>query len=215
MEWPRLEAAFRECPLVPVLNVSRIEDAAPLAHALVAGGITVCEVTLRTEAGLPAISAFKEAEPDLITGGGSVLDAGMLKEVTNAGADFVDSPGLDQDLLQAFVHCPVPVLPGVATASEAMVAYKAGYRHVKLFPASAINGAELVRALAAPFPDLKFMPSGGVNFSNLSTYLTLPNVNAVGGTWITKPELMKAGDWGSIEGRAREAANVARSLMKH
>lgn len=212
MDWNRLEAALSECPLVPILNVPRIEDAGPLASALAAGGITVCEVTLRTDVGLSAIEAFKSAEPSMITGGGSVLDSAAMQDVLEAGADFIDSPGLDEDLLSAINRCPVPVLPGVATASEAMVAYKAGIKHVKLFPASVVGGAEFIRALAAPLPDMAFMPTGGVTLSNISSFLTQPNVFSVGGTWITKPELLEKGDFASITLRAREARKAARSL---
>ncbi|MEM1149189.1 MAG: bifunctional 4-hydroxy-2-oxoglutarate aldolase/2-dehydro-3-deoxy-phosphogluconate aldolase [Pseudomonadota bacterium] len=212
MDWETLEAALCDCPLVPVLNVARPEDAAPLASALVAGGVTVCEVTLRTEAGLSAISAFKSECPGLITGGGSVLDSRAMHDVVSAGADFVVSPGLDDELLETFATCPVPVLPGVATASEAMVAYKAGLRHVKLFPASVIGGPELIKALAAPLPDMAFMPTGGVTLANISSFLTQPNVFSVGGTWIAKPELMERGDWAAITQRAKEARNAARSL---
>ncbi len=212
MEWSRLESALRACPLVPVLNVPSAGQASRLASALVAGGITVCEVTLRTEAGLAAIEAFRTAEPDLITGGGSVLDTGALQTVLDAGANFIVSPGLDDELVAAFAKCPVPVLPGVATASEAMVAHKAGFRHVKLFPASAIGGAELIKALAAPFPEMAFMPSGGVTLANISSFLTLPNVFCVGGTWIARPDLIERGDWDAITARAREARIAARSL---
>lgn len=212
MDWKRLEAAFRECPLVPVLNVPKVEDAAPLAKALAAGGITVCEVTLRTEAGLEAIAEFKSAEPDLITGAGSVLDTASVNRVLKAGAEFIVSPGLDDELVEAFANCPVPTLPGVATASEAMVAHKAGLDHVKLFPASVIGGADLVRALAAPLPEMTFMPTGGVTLANISSFLTQPNVQAVGGTWIAKQKLLEAGDWASITSRAREARNAARSF---
>ncbi len=214
MDWNRLEDALRECPLVPVLNVPRIEDAAPLAGALAAGGISVCEVTLRTQAGLAAIGAFKSAEPDLITGGGSVLNTSAMQDVLASGADFIVSPGLDDELLEAFADCPVPVLPGVATASEAMVAYKAGIKHVKLFPATVIGGPELIRALAAPLPDMVFMPTGGVTLANISSFLTLPNVFSVGGTWIAKPELVARGDWASITSRAKEAREAARSLRR-
>lgn len=212
MDWKRLEAAFRECPLVPVLNVPKVEDAAPLAKALSAGGITVCEVTLRTEAGLEAITEFKNAQPDLITGAGSVLTAGAMDRVLAAGAEFVVSPGLDDELTEAFSDCPVPTLPGVATASEAMTAHKAGIDHVKLFPASVIGGADLIRALAAPLPEMTFMPTGGVTLANISSFLTQPNVEAVGGTWIAKQTLVEAGDWASITARAREARNAARSF---
>lgn len=212
VDWTRLEAALRECPLVPVLNVPRLEDAAPLASALRAGGITVCEVTLRTQAGRDAISAFKETEPGMITGGGSVLCAGSMQEVLAAGADFIVSPGLDAELAEAFATCRVPALPSVATSTEAMAAFKAGLTHVKLFPAAVIGGADLIRALMAPLPEMRFMPTGGVTLANISSFLTLPNVFSVGGTWIAKPELIGRGDWGSITLRAREARKAARAL---
>jgi len=122
MDWNTLEAALSECPLVPILNVPRIEDSGPLASALAAGGITICEVTLRTDVGLSAIEAFKSAEPSMITGGGSVLDATALQDVLEAGADFIDSPGLDEDLLGAINHCPVPVLPRTGCARSLLLA---------------------------------------------------------------------------------------------
>ncbi len=210
MDWPTLAKALAASPIVPVLSVDPLDVATPLAHALQAGGITVAEVTLRTAAGLEAISAFKRACPDMVVGAGTVLDANDLRRALDAGADFIVSPGFDAGLLDVLAGAPVPVLPGVATPGEAMAARNAGLRHVKLFPAEIVGGAAMIRSLGGPLQDMKFMPTGGVTLANLGDYLALDNVYAVGGTWIAKPDHLAAGDWSGIEARAREACEAAR-----
>lgn len=212
MDWQTIETALAACPIVPVLAVPHIDHAAPLARALAEGGITVSELTLRTDAGLPSIAAFKAAVPGMVVGMGTVLNAGDLAASVDAGADFIVTPGFDAALLAALSQCPVPVLPGVATAGEAMAARSGGIRQVKLFPAEAVGGAALIKGLGGPLQDMAFMPTGGVTLENMGDYLALANVYAVGGTWIAKTEQIEAGDWAGITERARDACERARAF---
>lgn len=212
MDFSKLDAGLANCPVVPVLAIPELEQAAPLAKALAAGGITVSEITLRTPAGLPAIQVFKEAAPGMVVGAGTILDANDLDAAVTAGSDFIVSPGFDAGLLDALSKCPVPPLPGVATAGEAIAARNAGISRVKLFPASLVGGAPMIKALGGPIQDLSFMPTGGVTVDNMGDYLSLPNVYAVGGTWIAKPEHLNASDWDGITTRARAACEAAAQL---
>jgi len=209
MDWQTLTDALTAAPVVPVLSVDPLESAAPLAEALAAGGIKVAEITLRTEAGLAAIAAFKAASPGMIVGAGTILDASDLDRAVEAGADFIVTPGFDAPLLTALAGVSVPVLPGVATPGEAIAARSAGLHRVKLFPAEIVGGAGMIGALSGPLPDMAFMPTGGVTLANLGAYLALGNVLAVGGTWIARPGDIAAGDWAGIEARAREACTAA------
>ncbi|MEM1149182.1 MAG: bifunctional 4-hydroxy-2-oxoglutarate aldolase/2-dehydro-3-deoxy-phosphogluconate aldolase [Pseudomonadota bacterium] len=209
MDWHHLESALVRCPVVPVLAVPDIDSAAPLAKALHAGGITVSELTLRTQAGLPSIAAFKSAAPDMVVGMGTVLDKNTLAASVDAGSDFIVTPGFDGPLLEALAACPVPALPGVATAGEAMAARGVGIKRVKLFPADAVGGASLIKGLGGPLSDMAFMPTGGVTLENMGDYLALGNVYAVGGTWIARTEHIEAGDWAGITQRARTASEAA------
>ncbi len=211
MNWTRLEPALQACPVVPVLTIPSAEHAEPLARALEAGGITVSETTLRTPAGIEAVQTFRSVCNDMVVGVGSILDEKALTASIDAGADFVVTPGFDMQLLEALVQAPVPALPGVSTPSEAMMARRAGLRKVKLFPAEVVGGAEMLKGLAGPIPDMSFMPTGGVTLANMAEYLALPNVYAVGGTWIAKAEHLEAGDWDGITARAREAVDMARA----
>jgi len=201
----------RACPVVPVLSVETVGQAAPLAEALARGGITVAEMTLRTPAGLAAIAAMKAAVPDLVVGAGTVLSAKDVNDCMEGGADFLVSPGTSPELLSAMAAAPVPALPGVATPSEAMAARALGLTHLKLFPAAVVGGLDMLKGMAGPLADLSFMPTGGVKPDNMADYLALPSVYGVGGTWIAKPEHVAAGDWSGIEARAREAASIAKA----
>jgi len=209
MDWTRILKALRACPIVPVLSVDRVEHAQPLANALAAGGITVSEITLRTEAGLPSIAAFKAARPDMIVGAGTVLDINDLRRARDGGSDFIVTPGFDAELLASLADCPIPVIPGIATASEAIAARNAGLNRVKLFPAEIVGGAAAIRAFSGPLPDMGFMPTGGVTPDNLTEYLRQETVFAVGGTWIAKGDHASSGDWQAITARAREALEAA------
>jgi 2-dehydro-3-deoxyphosphogluconate aldolase/(4S)-4-hydroxy-2-oxoglutarate aldolase len=212
MDWNRILTALDACPIVPVLSIPEAEHAEPLARALADGGITVSEITLRTPAGLGAIGTFKKACPDMVVGAGTILSAADLDTAVEAGAEFIVSPGFDSALLERLAACTVPVLPGVATAGEAMAARAAGIMRVKLFPASLAGGAPMIKALGAPIQDMGFMPTGGVTLDNLADYLSLPNVYAVGGTWIAKPEHLVAGDWAGIAERASQALAAAKAI---
>lgn len=212
MTLERLMELTRVCPVVPVLSVDTVEQAAPLAHALAEGGITVSEMTLRTPAGLNAITAMKSATPEMAVGAGTVLTLADVTACEDAGADFLVSPGTSPELLDAMAKASVPALPGIATPSEAMAARAKGLTHLKLFPAAVVGGVNMIKGIAGPIPDLNFMPTGGVNTENMKDYLAQPTIYAVGGTWIAKPEHVRAGDWSGITERAREACTIAREV---
>ena len=193
-----LDAILHRQPVLPVLNIERQADILPLADALAAGGLTNLEVTLRTSVGLTAIGLLAEQRPHLCVGAGTVLDARQYQSALNAGARFIVSPGSTDELLALGLDSPVPLLPGVTTASEVMRGYRLGYRCFKLFPAEACGGVALLKALAGPFPDVRFCPTGGITPQNLPGYLELNNVLAVGGSWMAPPALVTAGDWTAI-----------------
>lgn len=194
------------CPVVPVVVLDDPAQALPLGKALLAGGIDVIEVTLRTAAGLDGIRALS-ALPDLQVAAGSVLNAAQVDGVHEAGAEVIISPGLSLDVLDRADTLGLPALPGVATASELMKAADRGLSEVKFFPAGLLGGPAGVRALSAPFPGMTFMPSGGVSPDNIAAYLALPCVPAVSGSWMVEPALLRAGDWDQVT--ARSAAAVA------
>ncbi|MEC7290247.1 MAG: bifunctional 4-hydroxy-2-oxoglutarate aldolase/2-dehydro-3-deoxy-phosphogluconate aldolase [Pseudomonadota bacterium] len=207
-------ATFREAlhgaPIVPVLTVPAVEHAAPLATALIEGGLRSAEVTLRTPVGLKVIEEMKNAQPDLIVGAGTICSEGDVDAALKAGADFLVSPGASPDLLKALSAHDGVILPGVATASEAMTRFEEGFGVQKFFPAEASGGANFLKSLAGPLPHIDFMPTGGVKPHNAMDYLSLPNVIAAGGTWIALPEEMDAGDWTGIEAKVREAAALGK-----
>ena len=191
-------------PVIPVLTIERIEDAVPLAKALVDGGLSALEITLRTNVALAAIKAIADAVPDAVPGVGTVTTPEDLSQARAAGARFAVSPGFAPDLVQAADQ--MPFLPGVATASEAMAAQRAGLQYLKFFPAEAMGGRPTLQALAGPFPRLTFCPTGGIGRDNAADYLALKNVRCVGGSWIAPNEAIAAGQWETITGLAREAA---------
>ncbi len=197
--------AAKAAPIVPVLVVPRIEHAAPLAHALYAGGLTTAEVTLRTASGLGVIEAMKAAEPRLIVGAGTVLTGDDAHASVDAGADFLVSPGMTKTLRKALGKLKAIMIPGVATASEAMARQEEGFTYLKLFPAVAAGGVAAIKGLGGPLPDLRFMPTGGVTAETAASYLGLPNVFAVGGSWLATETDLSAGDWSGIEAKARAA----------
>lgn len=204
-------ARIREiCALAPVIPVLVIEDAAwavPLAQALVAGGLPVLEVTLRTPAALAAITAMATV-PGAVVGAGTVLNAQDARRAAVAGAQFAVSPGLTPRFAAACTEVALPLLPGVATASEAMAAHEAGFDALKFFPAGSAGGAGYLKALAGPLPALGFCPTGGVSAQNATAYLSLKNVLCVGGSWVAPEAMMRAGDWAGIEALARQAAEL-------
>jgi 2-dehydro-3-deoxyphosphogluconate aldolase/(4S)-4-hydroxy-2-oxoglutarate aldolase len=200
---PDLDSIMKAAPVIPVLVIERVEDALPVARALVAGGLPVLEVTLRTPAALAAIRAMKEVE-GAIVGAGTVLNPSQLNAAIEAGAEFAVSPGLTQALGEAAAKSPVPLLPGVATASDVMRALDLGFTRLKFFPAMAAGGVAALKGLSAVFGGISFCPTGGITPENAPEWLALPSVTCVGGSW-----LVPAGasvDTEAIERRARAAA---------
>ena len=198
-------------PVIPVLTVSGVEDGLAQAKALTAGGLFAIEVTLRTPSALAAIKAIAEEVPDAVVGAGTIVSADQIDEAVAVGARFLVSPGASPDLARAAAASPVPFLPGCATASEAMALRDLGFRALKLFPAEAVGGARLLASLAAPLPDLRFCPTGGIDLSRAPDYLRLPNVACVGGSWMLPKDALRRGDYIVVEGLAREAAALARA----
>ncbi|MFA5678175.1 MAG: bifunctional 4-hydroxy-2-oxoglutarate aldolase/2-dehydro-3-deoxy-phosphogluconate aldolase [Pseudomonas sp.] len=194
----RLSSIFDQQRVLPVLSIQRETDILPLADALAAGGITNLEVTLRTPLGLGAIRVLAEQRPDICVGAGTVLDGRQFQSVLDAGARFIVSPGCTDELLALGLDSPVPLLPGVTTASEIMQGYRLGYRCFKLFPAEICGGVALLKALAGPFHDVRFCPTGGITPQKMPDYLAMENVVAVGGSWMVPPQLVQAGDWDAI-----------------
>ena len=197
-------------PLIPVIVIEDIEHAVPMAKALVAGGLHLLEVTLRTEAGLAAIKLISEQVPDAIVGAGTVCNADEYQQAIDAGAQFIVSPGLTLELIQKAQQIQKEgkwngvFLPGVATASEVMQAKAAGFTQLKCFPASAIGGVKLLKAWSGPFADIQFCPTGGISPENYQEYLSLDNVMCVGGSWITEGRLLTANNWPEVEKRAHD-----------
>ena len=200
----RIEEIMTLSPLIAVVTVSEAARAAPLAQALVKGGVRAIEITLRTPAALAAIEAAAQVE-GAVVGAGTVLSIQDLRAATEAGAKFAVSPGSTPSLLEAARAAPIPLLPGVATASELMQGLELGYSNFKFFPAEAAGGAAVLKGLAGPFPQAKFCPTGGVTLDNAGDYLSLPNVVCVGGSWLAPDKLTAAGDWDAIEALARSA----------
>jgi 2-dehydro-3-deoxyphosphogluconate aldolase/(4S)-4-hydroxy-2-oxoglutarate aldolase len=200
---------LQRCPVVPVVVLDHPDQALPLGEALLAGGIDVVEITLRTDAGLEAIRRLS-ALPDLHVGAGSVLVPDQADQVVEAGARFVVSPGLSVDVVQRCRALDVPALPGVATAGELMTATALGLDEVKFFPAGLLGGPAAIKALAAPFTRVAFMPSGGVNAGNMTDYLAVPAVPAVSGSWMVDPALLHAKNWDEITARSAAAITTAR-----
>jgi 2-dehydro-3-deoxyphosphogluconate aldolase/(4S)-4-hydroxy-2-oxoglutarate aldolase len=200
---------LRMCPVVPVVVIHDAAHALPLGEALLAGGITIAEITLRTSAGIHAIRALADRLPELYVGAGSVLIADHVDQVVDAGARFVVSPGLSIDVLTRSRNRGVPALPGVATSSELMTAMALGVTEVKFFPAGLLGGPAAIRALTAPFTTMSFMPSGGVNAENMTDYLAIPAVPAVSGSWMVDPDLLLDGRWETVTTRSRAAIAAA------
>jgi 2-dehydro-3-deoxyphosphogluconate aldolase / (4S)-4-hydroxy-2-oxoglutarate aldolase len=197
---------LRLSPVIPVLTIARLEHAAPLAQALVRGGITVLEVTLRTACALDAITEMREAAPDAVVGAGTLTRAEDFAAVQRAGAQFAVTPGLTPDLMFGAGETRLPLLPGVMTPTELIAARAAGFRACKLFPAQQAGGVGMLKALAGPFPDVGFCPTGGITRANAAEFLAQPNVLCVGGSWLAPRDLVEARDWGGIEALARDAA---------
>lgn len=201
-------ALARLAPVIPVLVVDRADQAAPLAAALVAGGLPVLEVTLRTPAALDAIAAMAQV-PGARVGAGTVLTATDAQRAKAAGATFAVAPGATPALIAACTDLGLPLLPGAATASEVMGLLDHGYTLAKFFPASAAGGIPLLSAWHGPLPAMRFCPTGGIGAGNANAWLALPNVVCVGGSWVAPAALVAASDWAGVEGLAGAAARLA------
>jgi 2-dehydro-3-deoxyphosphogluconate aldolase/(4S)-4-hydroxy-2-oxoglutarate aldolase len=202
-----LELATRG-PVIPVIVLQRVEEAVPLARALVDGGVTVLEVTLRTPVALRCIEAIAAAVPQALVGAGTVRSVADARDAVAAGARFAVSPGYTHDIGHACRDLGLPLLPGVATASEVLQATADGLHFLKFFPASAAGGVPMLKALAGPFPDVAFCPTGGISAQTAPQYLALPNVPVCGGSWLTPADAVEAGDWPRITALARETASL-------
>lgn len=192
-------------PVMPVVTISDVSRAVPLARALIAGGLRTIEITLRTHEALAAVAAIAREVPQAVLGVGTVLTAKDLKDAADAGAAFAISPGSTPALLDAARHGPLPFLPGVATAGELMAGLERGFTTFKLFPAAQVGGVGALKALAGPFPGARFCPTGGVDAASATSYLTLPNVICVGGSWVAPEAAIAEGNFHYIEEMAREA----------
>ncbi len=199
--------------VVPVIVVTDPAQAVPMAEALLAGGVDVMEITLRSAAGLAAIEAVARAVPEMQVGAGTVTRASEVAQVLAAGARFGLSPGSTPGLLAAVLAAGLPFVPGVASPSEAMAARDAGFTLMKCFPAAQLGGVEVLKAWGGPLPDLRFCPTGGVSLANMGSFLALPNVAMVGGSWLTPAAAVKAGDWAQITRLAREATEAVNALQ--
>lgn len=196
--------------VIPVLRIDALEQAVPLAGALIAGGLDVLEVTLRTPVAVDAARAMMDAYPQAKVGLGTVTDRAGLAKAEDLGVAFAVSPGLSPDLADAARQSPLPFLPGVSTVSEAMTARQAGFNHLKLFPAELSGGVKLLQSMAPLFAALQFCPTGGVSPANMGEYLAQPNVFAIGGSWLAPADILARGDWAAITDLARAAVDTAR-----
>ncbi len=197
-------------PVIPVIVIDDLRHAVPMARALVAGGIRVLEVTMRTPVALDAVRAIAGEVPDAIVGVGTVTQTKHFTEAKNAGAQFAVTPGLTRDLARAAIDMALPLLPGVMTPSDIIAALNEGFTALKFFPATAAGGTTMLKALAGPFADVAFCPTGGITVATAPDFLALNNVKCVGGSWLTPKNLMDANDWSGIEKLAREAAGLKR-----
>lgn len=199
---------FAKIRIVPVVTIARLADAVALARALVAGGLPVIEVTLRTDSALAAVRVIAKEVPDAVVGLGTVAQEADIEPAMQAGAKFLVSPGTPATLAAVLAQAPIPCLPGCSTATEAMALAARGFKLLKFFPAEAAGGIAWLKAIAAPLPDIRFCPTGGINRSNAAAYLALPNVTAVGGTWVAPQDVIVAGDFARVTALAREAAQL-------
>lgn len=201
-----LDSIFAHSRLLPVISIEDMQDVLPLVDALAGGGIDTFEITLRTPFGLPAIELLRRERPTLCIGAGTILDEDQFQAVQNAGAQFIVTPGCTDALLERGLTSAIPLLPGIATASEVLMAYQLGYRRFKLFPAQAVGGIALLKAFAGPFGDVRFCPTGGIALGSAQGYLALDNVMCVGGSWMAPQALIRRRDWAGIRRLSEESA---------
>ncbi len=207
-----IQQRLSTAPIVPLVQAADPDVAVQTANALAAGGLTVVEVVFRTAEALQCLAAVSTSCDKVIVGAGTVLDVSQAKAAIEAGAKFLVSPGLNEDVVKLAVARNIDVFPGVSTATEAMHAWNLGLRTVKFFPAGQAGGTAMIKALGSVFGEMKFMPTGGVSAANLADYLALPSVIACGGSWLTPKESIAAGDYEVITNLAREAVAIAAKI---
>lgn len=193
-------------PVIPVIVIQRVEDAVPLAEALLEGGVRVLEVTLRSKAALASMEAIAKALPGAVLGAGTVRSGADAMAAKNAGCQFAVTPGYLESIAETCKKIGLPLLPGVSTASEVMMANEAGFDFLKLFPATAVGGVGMLKALNGPFPDVAFCPTGGITIETAPNFLALPNVLVCGGSWLTPDEAVRTANWIRIKRLAEGAA---------
>lgn len=205
-----MRTLLEQIPVVPVVVIEDASRAVSVANALVAGGLPIIEVTMRTAAAADAIAAIRSEVPDAHVGAGTVLSGEQAHTIVKAGARFIVSPGLHEGVVRAANELSVPIIPGIATATEAQEAWNLGLRELKFFPAGQAGGIDMIKSLAAVFRDVVFMPTGGVSPKNLRDYLEVPAVLACGGSWLTPKDAIENGDYGRITELAAEAVAIAK-----
>ena len=203
-----IENILTSAPVVPVVVIENLEDAVPLAKALFNGGLKALEITLRTPVAAEAVKLMKEAVPEAYVGTGTVIDKATFEASVAAGADFMVSPGVNDELLALAKESDIPFLPGAATPSEVMNLASHGFKFLKFFPAEAAGGTPMLKSIGGPLPQVKFCPTGGISLETAPKYLALDNVVCVGGTWMLDKELIANKDWQAIEALAKQASEV-------
>ena len=209
-----IEERFAELKVVPVVVLNDVKDAAPLAKALVEGGLPCAEVTFRTDAAAESIRIMTEAYPDMLVGAGTVLTTEQIDRAVEAGAKFIVSPGFDPEIVDYCIGKNIPVFPGCISPSEVAQAVKRGLKIVKFFPAEQAGGLAMIKAMAAPYNMLRFMPTGGINTKNLKEYLACDKILCCGGSWMVKGDMIKAGEFDKIAEMTKEAVELAHSIRK-
>ena len=214
MKMKELAEKFQKFGVVPVVVLEDTKDAAPLAKALVEGGLPCAEVTFRTEAAEASIRLMAEQYPEMLIGAGTVLTKEQVDAAVKAGAKFIVSPGFDPEIVDYCLEKEIPVLPGCISPSEVAQAVKRGLNIVKFFPAEAAGGLAMIKAMAAPYTSLKFMPTGGINAKNLEEYLSCDKILCCGGSWMVKGDLVKAGKFDKIREMTKEARQLVDAIRK-
>jgi len=204
--------ALGDLGLVPVVKIERVEDAVDLARALLAGGLPCAEITFRTEAAEEAIRQISSRLPDMLVGAGTVLSVDQAERAVSAGAQFIVFPGFNQKVVEWCLENEIPVTPGVVTPTEIEMARDRGLEILKFFPAEAMGGIATLKAIGAPYGDVKFVPTGGINRDNLADYLALPNVHCCGGSWLVKANLISAGKFDEITQLTQDAMSLVRKV---
>ena len=207
-----LHKIIENCGIIPVVVLDDVSNAVPLAKALLAGGINICEITFRTAAAEESIRQIALNVPEMIVGAGTVITKEQLKAATDAGAKFIVSPGSDLEVIRYAKELGVYMLPGAVTPTEIMQLIKEDIKVIKFFPAENYGGLKTIKALSAPFPNIKFVPTGGVSLSNLTAYLEFDKIAAVGGSWLCTKDLIKDGKWDEITKLSKEAMDIFKSV---